>query len=479
MMSNRQGAFTGALPCIIATAASLFIILSATANAPLAERWRVRTALHSPVNVVIGRIDGTARFCMQGTMQIGDREMAGVEAFDGDGTRIWRSTADLHDSSSQPGAYLHWIDGSGLETPLVIYSYVPHALEKPGGAILLDGRVGRVLGRISNTTHFGNNNSVVADMDNDGKVDLLYADQRTLTLYTLPACTPKWTCDTGVMFCWSLPALTDLNGDGSHEIVFGSEYNNDDGSSSFIAMDADGRQLWRSDGHLEDLGSTPVFVADVDGDGTSELLKVGLDLEHRRGQAWNHLYVFASDGTLRSTVELGFTGIAMGDMDGDGALDGVGLTNTRDGGNNKRCEIRCVDLRSGVLKWARPVDRAYLDMNSPIMMDLNGDGALEAIVGTGNPAGYARLPQDEPWGDLYVVSATGDIEQRIHLPGWPVNSALCDIDDDGMSELTVVIDGMPGWLALFATGAPARRSDWPTAFGNAARDGTQATVPDP
>jgi outer membrane protein assembly factor BamB len=171
-------------------------------------------------------------------------------------------------------------------------------------------------------------------------------------------------------------------------------------------------------------------------------------------------------------VELGFTGIAIGDMDGDGQLDGVGLTNTRDGGHNGHREIRGLDLATGRVKWTTPVHRAYLDTNSPVMADVNGDGKLEAVVGTGNPAGYGRLPNSEPWGDLYVVGGTGEILQRLELPGLPVNLATCNLDDDGFNELLAVIDGLPGSLAAYQTRSRAARKDWPTPFGSPRRDGT-------
>jgi hypothetical protein len=246
-----------------------------------------------------------------------------------------------------------------------------------------------------------------------------------------------------------------------------------------IAIDCYGHQLWCSDAHREDLGSTPVFIADVDGDGRQEYLKVGLDLEHRQGQDWNHLLVFSAEGQLKSRIELGFTGIAIGDMDGDNHLEGVGLTNTRDGGSNGRCEVRCIDLATGCVKWTSCVTRAYLDTNSPIMADVNGDGKLEAIVGTGNPAGYGRLPDSQPWGDVYVFDGEGNRLQHICLPGWPVNFALCDIDGDGLGELVVVVDGIPGWLALFQTSLFTDKRDWPTPFGNAARSGTMSLGSNP
>lgn len=61
--------------------------------------------------------------------------------------------------------------------------------------------------------------------------------------------------------------------------------------------------------------------------------------------------------------------------------------------------------------------------------------------------------------------------QHASLPGYPVNFAFCDVNDDGIGELAVVINGQPGWLALYQTQAPTRRTDWPAPFGSARREG--------
>lgn len=444
----------------------------------LREQWRAALTLHSPTNVIIGRLDDGVRFCVQGTFEnsTSARRSAGIEVLDRQGHLLWRNQRSAAGMEYQAGAYLHWISGPGIAEPAVIYSFVPSSAERPGGARIVRAHDGVTVREFENTSRFGNNNSIVADLEDDGHTQLLYPDLQSLTCYALPSLERRWQWDEGVRFCWSLPALVDLNDGGRRAIVFGSEYNNRDHTSSLFALDCRGRQLWRSDGHNEDLGSTPVFSADVDGDGTLELLKVGLDLEHRQKQQWNHLHVFDLKGKLARTIELGFTGIAIGDMDGDGHLDGVGLSNMRDGGFNGRCEIRCVDLATGAVKWTTPVPRAYLDLNSPLMADFNGTGKLCAVVGTGNPAGYARLPSSEPWGDLYVVDFTGRIVQHETLPGWPVNLAFCDTGDDGCGELMVVLDGKPGALSLYKTPARTARRDWPTAFGDPKRRGTMPSV---
>jgi hypothetical protein len=448
-------------------------------DSPIKLLWQKCLNLYGPTNVVIGRMDGEAVFCIQGVRRNGDCSEAAIEVRKSCGNTLWENSHGTPGLNYGVGAYVQWIDGPGIGEPMIAYSFVPPQDECRGGLRLNQARDGELIKEIENTTRFGNNNSIVADIDGDGKTELVCADQSSLTCYELPSCKLLWSYDDGVMFCWGLPALSDADEDGHWRIIFGSEYNNADGSSSMIAIDCYGHQVWRSDGYREDLGSTPVFIADVDDDGMQEYLKVGLDLEHRQQQDWNNLFVFDTEGQLKSTIELGFTGIAIGDIDGDGHLEGIGLTNTRDGGSNGQREVRCIDLTTGRVKWKNSIPRAYLDTNSPVMADINGDGRLEAVVGTGNPSGYGRLPDSQPWGDIYVFDSAGNRLQHICLPGWPVNFALCDINDDGLGELAVVIDGTPGWLALFQTRLLTTRRDWPTPFGNAARSGTMSLESNP
>jgi len=434
----------------------------------------IQTRLHTSSNFVIGQTSHGPVFVVQGDYFENQKKSASIEAYNPQGKPLWNNQkqSDQHDFGA--GAYVHWVDKSGLNHPVVTYSYVPKPKEMKGGVVFVNANDGSTIHELSNNAHFGNNNSLLFDFNKDGLTDYLYADLATISAIQLSNFQKEWTFQDGVRFCWSLPALFELKHDQNPIIYFGSEYDSNDGLSSFLAIDLKGNRIWKSSGHVEDLGSTPVFIADIDGDGTKEILKVGLDLEHHNKQKWNHMYVFNTDGELISKCELGFTGIAIGDVDGDGRLEGVGISNTRDGGLNGLKEIRCIELSTGKLEWSVPVERAYLDCNSPVMADINDDGYLEAIVGTGNPAGYGRLPNSEPWGDIYVVSHQGEILKRQELMGRPVNMGICDYNQDGISEFIVVVDGKPGWINIYSTKAKAKQIDWPVPFGNAERSGTHS-----
>ena len=449
------------------------LVLALTICQPLAAdvltlKQSIRTELNSSTNVVIGRYQDESLIAIQGRCSQ-QPSRAAVELYNQAGQRQWRYVVD---EPTTPGAYLQWLTGASETQPLIALAHVPKDKTAPGTLNLLRVADGQQIHMRSNNAHFGNNNSLLVDLNGDGQDEFLYGDQQTLTALDIGERTPRWTYQQGINFCWSLPAAANIDGERDPEIVFGSEYDAQDGSSSVIAIDHQGRELWRSTGHAEDLGSTPVIIADTNADRQPEIVKVGLDLVHHRNQQWSHLHIFDRHGKLLHRHRFGCTGLALGNFDDDPQLEGVGISNSRDGGHNGRAEIRCIDLVTGQFEWTVPVDRAYLDCNSPVVADVNGDGRPEAIVGTGNPSGYARLPNSQPWGDLYVVDGRGNVLQKQELAGWPVNTAFCDIDQDGLNELAVVVDGQPGAIRIYDTQAPATRTTWLTPLGNAGRTGT-------
>ena len=181
-------------------------------STPLRERFRAELTVHGPVNFVAGRIGNEIAYCVQGDVVREGKRIAAVDVVDAHGKLLRTITEPGPTGTSQAGAYLHCIDYK--RGPMVLFSWVPDKDGVPGGADLVRVRDGEVVARIANTTRFGNNNSIIADIDGDGKTDALYADQQSLSLCSVPELAQRWRIDTGINFCWSLPALVDVTGDG-------------------------------------------------------------------------------------------------------------------------------------------------------------------------------------------------------------------------------------------------------------------------
>lgn len=156
------------------------------------------------------------------------------------------------------------------------------------------------------------------------------------------------------------PAVADLDGDGTDEIITG----HNDGL--IVALDgADGRVIWEYD-----LGTglatwrMPV-AADLDGDGTVEVLAGNMD-------GW--MTCLNHNGTLRwrSRIEdYRLSTPAVGDINNDGRLEVVYGTSTR--------HVIALDA-DGRLLWDRFHPPLHMGRTKPLIADLDGDGAAEIAL---------------------------------------------------------------------------------------------------
>lgn len=316
----------------------------------------------------------------------------------------------------------------------------------------------------------GNGDFLEGDFNHDGREEIIYSVgglKHYIVCADLATGEELWRYADRVTVCWGRLAAADIDLDGEFEIVFGTEYGNQDGTSSIVALSPDGSVKWRRDDIIGDAGSTPAVLADVNGDGLLEVLKVEIDLCGRDGHISTIVCTDAFGSPLYS-LQFGGTSVAVADVDGDGALEALGLTSERDGGAHGRREMVCFDLSEPDHKWVAKVPRAYLS-GDPVVADMSGEEGLETLVTTGMPSGYGRIPGRKPWGKVYLFSSSGELVWMEDFPDWACDPLACDLDGDGMNEF--LIPSYEGRLCAWKTPGRAKALDFRKANGGPLRLG--------
>jgi|GEM_PF-2463540 thermitase len=242
----------------------------------------------------------------------------------------------------------------------------------------------------------------------------------------------NWPVATGVPIS-STPVLCDIDGDGNVETIFTSsnggiyvldQYgNNKPGWPVFTTNIYYGRSV---------LGYCSPAVGDLDNNGKKEIVV-------RDGR---YLYVYNSDGSLRSPWPIDLSGDSLNYFIGNALYGSPAIADLNNDGYK---EIIVTYLDGNIFAFDRfgkavhgypvrvPTKYVWATVYStPVVADLNGDGKIDVIIQSFDASTSISK------GYLYVYDRWGNV-----LPGWPkqfgqgsVNSPITvDLNNDGKTEI--------------------------------------------
>ena len=324
-----------------------------------------------------------------------------------------------------------------------------------------------------------------ADLDGDGKPDLLVLSGSVLSIYqnlvtTGTVTTNSFAARVDLPLPSGMDAMTvaDVDGDGKLDVVLLNETSN----QVMILKNISTPGILTTNSFAAPVvfptGNDPrgLAVQDLDGDGHPELI-VGnwadstVSIFHNTGAGGLTTNSFAPAVTFATGPNP--QGLAVADLDGDGQPDIVTADTANFTGDGSQSVSVLHNLSTlGNIAFATKVDYPGLPASYHLAIgDLDGDGKLDLVVSSFNLGQSVSVFRNlSTPGSLTTNSFAPHVD--FSVGGWGNDVAIGDLDGDGKPDLAVVTQ-LPDHLSIFknistpgsfTTNSLAPRADYPTGW---------------
>jgi hypothetical protein len=293
-------------------------------------------------------------------------------------------------------------------------------------------------------------NFAIADVDRDGKSDIVFADYTAQTIVALLANGDGTfrTVSTATPFAVSQMVCADFDEDGFVDVAIGL-YN----TTTLAILHGDGSGTFTEVSPAERVTVSPAIVTlaggDVDGDGHADIVirsslgSPSLSVLFGAGNA-----SFASQATIRSATDSGGYGLLVRDLDGDG--DGDILTTEYSA--NTLTVTRALPGRTFAASEPYVVRPAGYGVANPMTLavaDVDGDGKLDLVVALLNFRTYCVMyGHGDGSFDLPFQMKPPPVANTIQFV---YGVATADFNHDGRADVFVGTDTTL-WLMRSAAG---------------------------